>query len=417
MPEFSLPYGHTHLAVRLPEHWQVDLLAPKEALSNGNPQELVRRALKQPYGPARWHDLATSGRLAIVVNDPTRATPVRVLLPPVLEELQQLGITYDQIRILIAAGLHKPPTEAAVRELLGEIYDHGPEVIIHEASRPEQMVYLGETSRGTPVRLNRHYLEAEKRLVLGAIEPHQLVGFSGGAKSVAIGLAGEETIKANHFLSYRRGRAGWDWPNAAREDIEEIGAMARIDFIINAILGAHHQVAAIVAGHFLHAFMAGIAGAREIYEVKPRFKADVVIVSPGGYPRDIDLYQSQKALARACTVVKKGGVVVLAAQCCNGVGESEFVTAVKNGLRRPREALSRADFSMGKFIASRWLQWLEWAGKIVLVSDGIPPPLAAKLGVVGTTSMEEALDYVRRLLPGEGVTASIMPVASSLLLR
>ena len=187
------------------------------------------------------------------------------------------------------------------------------------------LAYLGETSRGTPVWANKAYAQADLKIVVGNIEPHQFAGFSGGVKSAAIGLAGTETITHNHALmTHLDSQIGLYETNPARQDIEEIGQKMGIHFALNAILNQSKSIVHVLAGEPRAVMRTGIPLSREACQVAVPSKYSLMISSPGGHPKDINLYQSQKGLAHAALVTKPGGRVILVAACPEGTGSNHY---------------------------------------------------------------------------------------------
>jgi nickel-dependent lactate racemase len=198
-------------------------------------------------------------------------------------------------------------------------------IISHDASDSANLVFLGDTSRGTPVWANKEYANSDLKIVVGNIEPHQFAGFSGGVKSAAIGLAGTETITHNHALmTHPDSQLGTYEANPARQDVEEIGQKIGTHFALNAILNQSKQIVHVLAGKPRDVMRAGIPLSREVCQVGVQSKYRLMISSPGGHPKDINLYQSQKGLAHAALVTKPGGTVILVAACPEGTGSLHY---------------------------------------------------------------------------------------------
>jgi nickel-dependent lactate racemase len=322
---FSLPYGMGELSFRLPDSLNAEVIAPKDAPPAPDPLGLVRAALGAPVAGADLADFRGSSSAAIAINDKTRPVPHQYLLPALLSHLEDIGFAPESIRLIIATGVHPPMTpEEYSRVVPPDILDRYP-VQCHDPDDWENLLHLGTTSRGTPIWINRLFFEAELRIVVGNIEPHQFQGYSGGVKSAAIGLAGRDTINHNHaMMTDARARLGCYADNPARQDVEEIGQQIDVHFALNAILNGEREIVHTLAGNPAGVIGAGIPLSREIHQVEVAAPFDLVIASPGGHPKDIDLYQSQKALAHASLVTRDGGTVIVAAACPEGSGSRSY---------------------------------------------------------------------------------------------
>lgn len=321
MLDYSIPYGKTSLRFSLPNSADVDVIAPKSVSAADNPGELIASALRE----ANLDAFVQAKSVAIAINDKTRPVPHDRLLPPLLEALEKMGITKDAITLIIATGAHPPmPATEFSQVVPTEVFSRY-RVISHDCNDAANLVSLGETRRGTPVSVNREYAEADLRIVVGNIEPHQFQGFSGGVKSAAIGLAGRETIEANHaWMTDHRSRLGVFENNPARQDVEEIGAIIGTHFALNVILNDKKEVLRAFAGDPADVIIAAIPLVRELYQVEVDHLYDLMIASPGGHPKDINLYQAQKALAHAALITNADGTIILAAACPQGAGEERF---------------------------------------------------------------------------------------------
>lgn len=323
MAIYHLPYGHDQLSFALPDALSVTLLAPPPTPPAPDPLAAVRVALSQPVGDVRLSDFAGARRVAIAISDKTRPVPHHLLLPPLLAALQAQGIGPERITLIIGNGTHPPTPAAAMRSGLGV----APTVTVlsHDCDDAANLVYAGETSRGTPVWVNRQFAEADVRMVVGNLEPHQFQGYSGGVKGAAIGLAGRTTINVNHSLmTHPHAQLGRYDDNPPRQDVEDIGRIMAVDFVLDAIINQDKQLVKAVAGDPWAVMQAGIPLVAASAQAPVAQLFDLVITSPGGHPKDINLYQAQKALAHAALVTRDGGFVILAAACPEGGGSRGF---------------------------------------------------------------------------------------------
>jgi lactate racemase len=330
--KLEIPYGDRALEAVLPDGLDVTVVgpgcglgeeaAPPAAPSAADEQAEIRRALAEPIGAPRLRELASrASKAAIIVSDITRPCPSYRFLPALLDELAPLAPA--DVSILFALGGHRAHTpEEQVRLVGQDVADRGVRLVDLDASR---CVPVGTTSRGTRLEVFQDYLDADLRICTGNIEYHYFAGFSGGAKAVVPGLCSYAAIRDNHSMMLAEtARAGIIAGNPVREDIDEAGELIGIDFIFNVLLDEQKRIYRAVAGHFLEAHRAGA----EVYDRRcdlrvPR-AADVVIASPGGKPKDINLYQAQKTLDNVGGAVKDGGVIVLVARCREGFGQKTF---------------------------------------------------------------------------------------------
>jgi lactate racemase len=299
-----------------------ETVAPPAAPTDADEQAEIRRALAEPIGSPHLSELAASAHKAvIVVSDVTRPCPSYRFLPALLEELSPMKP--EDISILFALGGHRAQTAEEQRGLVGEdVAESGVHLVDLDAAR---CLPVGTTSRGTRLEVFEPYLEADLRICTGNIEYHYFAGFSGGAKAVVPGLCSYAAIRDNHSMMLApTARAGIIAGNPVREDIDEAGGLIGVDFIFNVLLDEDKRIIRAVAGHFLEAHREGSAAYDARCDLRIPEAADVVIASPGGAPKDINLYQAQKTLDNVGGAVRDGGVVVLVARCREGFGNQVF---------------------------------------------------------------------------------------------
>lgn len=411
--EIRVPYGHKTLSATLPGSMSADLIAPARVPGAADPLALVRQALGNPAGGVRLGQFTGVKSAAIAVNDKTRPVPHQYLLPPLLEELERLGLEPGQIKLIVAVGTHPPMTPDEFPSILPkEILDRYP-VMSHDGKDESLLVSRGQTSRGTRVLVNRFYAEADLRLAVGNIEPHQFAGFSGGVKSAAIGLAGAETINHNHsMLSHPDSRIGEYETNPARQDVEEIGQRIGIGFVVNAILNGKKQVVHALAGEPRAVMQAGIPLSRQVCQVAVPQPYDLIIVSPGGHPKDINVYQSQKGLAHAALITRPRGTIILAAACPEGTGSQTYETWMrgKHSYEQVLGRFSEEGFHIG---AHKAYQIARDAVRFRLLSvTDMEPDFARFLLLNPVRGLQEAVDLAVADL-GPGCRIGVMPAASS----
>ncbi len=320
---FEAGFGSGTLAFELPERNLLKVLEPNPVERGEGGEAEVKRALAHPVGSARLCDIVKPGeKIAVISSDITRPMPTYAVMPVLLDELYAAGCRAEDITLVLALGSHRPHSEEECRKLAGE---RAFSEIRCEDSTPGDVVRLGTTRRGTPVDISRRVAEADRVIALGNIEYHYFAGYSGGAKAVMPGVSTREAIQCNHrLMTDPAACAGRLEGNPLREDLEEAAAMLGVDFILNVVLDEHKKIMHAFAGDVTAAHRAGCAFLDTLYGVKIPERADIVIVSQGGAPKDLNLYQTQKALDNAKHAVKKGGTIILVGSCREGLGEKHF---------------------------------------------------------------------------------------------
>jgi nickel-dependent lactate racemase len=410
---FSLPYGQGQLTFHLPDGLPVDVVEPAEMAAAVNPIDVVEAALDAPIGDVEWESWRGARSAAIAINDKTRPVPHEHLLPPLLRRLEGLGLAPEAIQLFIATGAHPPMSAKEFLHVVPADVLARYSVLCHDAEDRPNLVHLGATSRGTPVWVNRRFLQADLRLVVGNVEPHQFQGFSGGVKSAAIGLAGRETINYNHALmTDPQARLGRCEDNPARQDVEEIGQAIGVHLALNTILNSQKQIVHALAGEPRAVMKTAIPLSRSVCQVAVAAPFELVIASPGGHPKDINLYQSQKALAHASLVTRDGGAVILAAACPEGAGSRGYEDWMA-GVSSYDEVFAkfeREGFQIGPHKA---FQIARDAARVraILVSE-MAPKLVRRLLLTPAKSLNEALGLALPDLPANA-RVGIMPRASS----
>ena len=296
-----------------PNAVEVDLVGEAEVI----------RSLENPIASEPLAEIIQPGeKIAIVTSDITRPLPSKIILPPLLREIEKSGASLADITIVIALGSHRGQTPEELENLLGQEVYQKVKVVNSDA---EGFVHMGETSGGTPIDIAKAVAEADRIICLGNIEYHYFMGYSGGIKAIMPGVSTAAAIQANHSrMVEEAAHAGKLEGNPVREDIEEVRKTVKVDFIVNVVLDEHKKIIKSFAGDVVEAHHAGCKFLDGLYKVKIKERADIVLVSPGGYPKDINLYQAQKGLDNAKHAVKDGGVIILCASCVEGLGNKTF---------------------------------------------------------------------------------------------
>jgi len=324
--KFELKYGSRRKVIHIPEKAGANLLQPKSLPVLADIHSSLDQTLDSPIGQFKWSAHPTPREVVIAVPDETRPTPFQTLLPRVCRHLlsRYPDLQPDRITIIIAGGLHAPMEAAAAKRWVQLDKTLDCRICVHDPSASPLAEY-GRTSRGTPVAINSVYARADLKLVIGQIDPHQFVGFTGGAKGVVVGCASPATIEHNHGLMFEDGaEVGRLKGNPVREDLNEAGRMVGVDLAINVVLDPNGQVVGLWAGEPVAVLEEGAATCTHVYGVPISRKFDIAVVSCGGYPKDICLYQAQKGLNLASQAIKSGGKILLLAECPQGVGDDIY---------------------------------------------------------------------------------------------
>ena len=411
--QLRLPYGKSELAAELPDCFAIEFLLPREQPATPDPAALVREAVYNPLGDVKPPRAGQT--VAIAINDKTRPVPHEHLLPPLLQGMRRAGVRDEDVLFIIATGTHPGMSPAEYATILPADIIDSYRVICHDGADKRNLTSLGRTARGTPVFINSHYLAADYRIVVGNIEPHQFQGFSGGVKSAAIGLAGFETINHNHAMMREEdARLGEFARNPARQDVEEIGRLIGIDFAVNAILNRDKQIIKAYAGDPSAIMQAGIPEVRSLYEVAVAAPFDLMIVAPGGHPKDINIYQSQKGMAHAAAVTRAGGQMILCAACPEGSGNQDYEDWMQDPQMQSHEAVferfEREGFRVGRHKA---FQVSRDAARILttLVSE-LDDELARRLLFHPAPDLQTAIDRALEKLP-PSARIGVMPAANA----
>ena len=317
----DLKYGRRGLEVNLPD--STDVLSTRYLPGVADEVAAIRKALNEPNASPPLASLVKPGdRVVVVHTDITRATPNDRLLPVLLDELHGVGIASEDITLLNGLGTHRPQTEAELRRMLGDQIVDGYRCIQHDCNDDRNLVSLGETSLGNPVRINRQYLETDVRILTGFIEPHFFAGFSGGPKAILPSLAGAESVFSNHGLEMiAHANAAWGITdgNPIWEEMREVALRTNPTFLLNVALNAQQEITGVFAGDMLEAHSQGCAYVKQNAMVAVDAPYEIVVTTNSGYPLDQNLYQSVKGMSAASQVVRQGGTVVIATACEDGL--------------------------------------------------------------------------------------------------
>lgn len=345
----ELAYGKGFKTLDIPDNNVADIKYPKERVAIGDPIEEVRRSLEHPIrSPPLKKILAQfrSPKVVIIVNDITRPVPYEWILPPLLEQLKE--IVPDNIEFIVATGIHRPHTDEENRELFSVELADRYRITCHNCDN-DDLMKLGTLRDGTPFAVNRKVYEADIVIGIGMISLHYLAGYSGGRKSILPGVSSREAITGCHAqMTHPKAKCGQIIGNPVHEIMMEGCKRAGLSFIINVVVNGKKEIVQVVSGEVEKAWLEGVKTCADISICRIERKYPVVIVSADGYPKDINVYQAQKALENAAEATEEGGTIILVAECKEGFGEEIFEEWMQEAAR-PSDVLARfrAGFKLG----------------------------------------------------------------------
>ena len=397
--KISIPYGRSYIEADVPN--LVTSLEPPYVEELDNPEEVLREKLEDPIGTPPLRYLAKNKEDAvIVINDITRPCHSEILVPGIVKVLNESGISDENIKLLVATGNHRGNTKEELEGMVGEDIVRRIKIYNHDDMDRESLEYLGTTGRGIPVYINRIFVNASLKILTGIVSPHHSAGFGGGRKSVLPGIAGIDTIRPHHSFPIRpfEPSMGWIDGNPMHEESLAAAKMAKVDFIVNVVNNIQEKVAGIFAGELDQTHRAGVDLCNKVHRAKTPRKADVVITSPGGFPRDFDLHQSQKAVVPAEMCCKKSGVIILVTQAPDGIGK--FGGWLKNA-REPSDVIER--FKKEGFTPESSSKALYYARaldnfKVMVVTEGIPAEELKEMFFMPMKDVDQAIEESLKLM-------------------
>jgi nickel-dependent lactate racemase len=397
MKQFKIPCGKNSISIGIPDDIPVQLVESRRVTPVSDVERAVEEAISRPIGTQRLRDLVKPGQtVALVVTDITRKLPEEIILPLLIKELEAGGIRKRDITAVVATGTHRPNTPEELKEKFGEVVDEIA-FINHDPWDPKGLIDLGTTRSGIPLVFNRRVAQADIRIATGVIETHLFAGYSGGVKSIAVGVAGEETIGATHnYQMLQQTRIGIIEGNEFRRFLTEATQALGLHFIVNVVQNGEKEVIRVIAGDPVEAFHEGVKTARDLYEVEIEQPGDIVI-SGVSYPKSRDLYQATRAANVVVfgpqPVVKKGGVILIPAPCEDGCGHPGYCEIMKRSEDIDDViAISREQgFAAGEQKALI-LAWILKQARIVMTDCSLPEETLKELYLESIPTLQEALD-------------------------
>ncbi len=418
VPTESLRYGEGTLRIPAGPFRLEPLFpggAPRSAMTEADVGDALRRPIAAP--PLR-EAFRGARRVLVVVPDGTRAAAADRFLPVLVESIEAAG--RPAVSFAVASGIHRRPTDAEIRAILGPELAHRFPVLRHDPDDPARLLDLGRTRAGTPVLVHEAVRRHDRIVLAGSAGFHYYAGFSGGRKALVPGLASRETVTRNHLRAIRpdgsrhpAARAGRLAGNPVHRDMVEGAALVGPDLVVNSVVGDGGGIERLFVGHWRRAHEAAcrhVLATRRV-RVEPR---GLVVASAGGAPTDGNLIQSHKAFEAAFGALRPGGVFVLAARCSEGAGHEDFLPFLDLPDERAMAAELAADFRVYRQTALAWYRKASRC-RLVLVSD-LPPDTVRRLGAEPAADLGEAWAIARRHL-GPATEGWVLPAAGRLLVE
>ena len=417
----TMKYSDTAFPVHLdPGQVVAELHANAVDLPKRTVREHIEYALDHPIGAGPIEEAVQAGdKVCIIISDVTRRwQQPSTYLPILVERLNRAGIPDEDILILCATGTHRRQTEEEHISLVGEDLYRRIRFIDHQCDDKEHLTYMGTTSRGTPVWLDKRALECDHIILTGGVVYHFMAGFGGGRKSILPGIAGRETIMKNHNLALNPGLGSGSHPevrsanmtaaNPVHADMMEACSMAAPTFLLNVVVDDEQKIIGAFAGNWVTAHRAACDLVDRLYGVPAHEKTPLVIASAGGYPKDLNFYQTIKTLCNALEVSQEGGTIILVTKSEEGFGNEDtrrLIADYPNMLER--EKALRADFSIGAFIGYLFAQTGE-SRNLIAVTD-IPQEQFGTARIHTVKTLDEALALSRSLNGGQDLRVTLLP--------
>ncbi|MGC7873632.1 nickel-dependent lactate racemase [Desulfosporosinus sp. SYSU MS00001] len=409
--EVALAYGKNGLRINVPDHSKV--VTPKQIDLPENDHQLVLNALRNPIGTKPLKEMVNpKDKIVIVISDITRPTPNHKLVPWLLEELSHIPI--ENFTIINGTGTHRDETREELVEMLGEKIVDSVRIINHHCHEIAELKKVGSSSFGCDVYLNKEYVEADFRIVTGFIEPHFFAGFSGGPKGIMPGIAGIETILTFHnaqMIGHPLATWGVIEKNPLQEMTREVNSLCKPDFLLNVALSGSNEITNVFAGELIAAHETGCAFVKEHAMIKCEERFDVVITTNAGYPLDQNLYQAVKGMNAAQKIVKKGGTIICAAECSEGMPEHGNFSKILKMRDTPKDLLEMINdpsFRMfDQWEAQRLAMIQEWSD--VVVYSTLPEEWVKIAMLTPTKNIESTITELQAKY-GKEMSIAVLPL-------
>ncbi|MBE3091294.1 MAG: nickel-dependent lactate racemase [Candidatus Atribacteria bacterium] len=411
MKKILLPYGKKEIPFSIPQKNLLKICWLKETPGVKDNVKAIKEAIKNPIGSPTIPIITRGKRNAVVIcTDITRPTPDKLLIPPILNELNKGGISDKNIKVIIARGQHRKMTEEEVKEKVGEEVLKRVKISQHDPDN--NLFYLGKSKRGNELWVNKDVAQADVKISTGNIVPHRYAGYGGGAKSILPGISSRDTIGYNHlYVETGEAALGKTKGNPVREEMEEAAKMIGLDMIVNTVMNVKNEIVKVVAGDPAMAYQAGVKACNDIYGVKIPGKADIILAS--SYPMDINFHQASKTLEAIGHIIKEKSTIIMLSPCYEGIGGKDFVDFLKE--KTPEDIIKNIKAHPEKNVVSGIISYLitkcKEKAKIYLISEGIEDKDIIEMGMLPAKSAQSVLNDVLKDY-GDEAKVLVLPTAS-----
>lgn len=411
--QVGMKYGRGILEVEIPDPNLTAILTIQKSAPIEDPERAIWEAIESPIHSPPLAALAEDRTSAgVVISDVTRPVPNKLVLPPILQTLEKQGIPREKITILIATGIHRPNEGKELEEMVGAEIMSNYRIVNHLSQELDTHKYLGLTRNGTPVYIDKTYLESDLKVATALIEPHLMAGYSGGRKSICPGLASVETMKimhGPHILEHPKAAVGILEGNPLHIEATEIARMAGVDFNLNVTIDDQRRLTGVFAGDLVESHLAGAKFVETQAKVTVPQPVDAALVSSAGYPLDTTFYQAVKGLLTAVEIIKPNGSIILVAECSQGIGSKPFTELILK--TQDLKQFIHDIYDPANFVIDQWqleeLAKVAQKAEIYCYADGIPYEQLKDLFVHPIRTPEEG---VERVLSKHGADAKIAAI-------
>ena len=411
METILLPYGKEKIPITIPQRNLLKICLLKDVPGVKDNIKAIKEAIEAPIGSPTISKIAQGKHTAVVIcTDITRPTPDKLLIPPILDELNKGGISDKNIKVIIARGQHRKMTEEEVKEKVGE--EVLKRVKIKQHDPDNNLFYLGKSKRGNELWVNKEVVQAEVKIATGNIIPHRYAGYGGGAKSILPGISSREAIGYNHlYVETGEAALGKIEGNPVREEMEEAAKMIGLDMIVNTVMNVKNEIVKVVAGDPAKAHQEGVRICNDVYGVKIPEKADIVIAS--SFPMDATFYQASKTLEAVGHIIKENSTIIMVSPCYEGIGSKDFLDFL--GEKTPQDIIKNIKAHKEKNVVAGVISYLitkcKEKAKIYLISEGIEDKDIIEMGMLPAKSAQSVLNDVLKNY-GDEAKVLVLPTAS-----